>query len=221
LVNDKEKLWSFFILSTLRWLVAHPIGICPLCNSNKKDTNSHFFECSGINSLFYQIEKKLYHLCQSVEIKLPMINDIFVLKLNSNNNPMEQTFKKKKKNAKLIKCIESFNNCDKEALFAGFLPKSLHQIIKLYSKKDYIDTEDKFRLFFLEESFKIYKSVTDLKKTFNDIINDTKTNTKINFDPNNTAANFKETKKIKNTNYNTDHQDQKKKKRKWISMGSQ
>jgi hypothetical protein len=80
LEKRNDKLWSFFILSTLCWITPPPIaGIyakCTLCGSNSVDNNEHFFACPALNALHRQAEMTLLGCLNDLNINVPVISNV-------------------------------------------------------------------------------------------------------------------------------------------------
>ena len=54
LEKGKDRIWSFFILATLRWLTPPPTqglyNSCTLCDLEEKDNFDHIFRCNSLKS---------------------------------------------------------------------------------------------------------------------------------------------------------------------------
>jgi hypothetical protein len=80
LERKKDKIWSFFILSTLRWLTPPPIfGLgdrCVLCSRNGVDNNAHFFACPALRPLHIRAENRFLSCISELNINIPAISNV-------------------------------------------------------------------------------------------------------------------------------------------------
>jgi ribonuclease HI len=77
LERKKDKIWSFFILSTLRWITPPPTsGVsvkCVLCSGNDFDNNDHFFACPALSPLHSQAENSFLSCLSELNMNIPAI----------------------------------------------------------------------------------------------------------------------------------------------------
>jgi hypothetical protein len=79
LERRSDKVWSFFILATLRWFTtprnSGSYMKCKLCLDQKDDNLEHFFSCEKLKSLHLRSEEKLFQCLRNLDIKLPYLPD--------------------------------------------------------------------------------------------------------------------------------------------------
>lgn len=77
--NSDQRVWSVFILNTLRWScppkVAGSRPLCPLCYLRAPDSMLHLASCPALSTFHNQINFVLRDLLHRVGISVPMIED--------------------------------------------------------------------------------------------------------------------------------------------------
>jgi len=228
-VNNNEQIYSFWILSTLKWLLPNYI-ICKYCSFNKKLNTLHVLNCNFFKNEIIILKNNI----QIQLIKLKIINyKININDISSNNSTFDLNNEISKSQLKLdvskhiYDLLISFAETNKYNLLCGILPKSLIKLIKIYNPKTYEKDIDNFRLnmilnyynFYKQILIKIKNNLTDDEKKLNKKKKRKKSNEvnnkmkKIKIDKNyNKHKTIK--KNIKRKNIDMEHQDQMNKKRK-------
>ena len=77
--RDKESLWSFFVLATLRWILpppaAGPSPFCNLCHSYSIASIDHYMECKALDKFHRQMELSVHGALRSIGVPLPLIKE--------------------------------------------------------------------------------------------------------------------------------------------------
>ena len=108
---------------------------------------------------------------------------------------------------RMRKWIEDFNNADRLAMIAGFIPKSLHDMIRHHRPMTYLEDEKILRLKILEANDRTYRAYCSMKKRCESMLQD---------------SGKKERKRKKPTGYyhNTDNQERKSKVGKFVARSN-
>ena len=76
LENQEERMWSYFVLSALRWLTplkrGGAIPMCPLCNLGLPNDLNHFLSCPGLELQHTFCYKNLLAMLSKKDIYIPM-----------------------------------------------------------------------------------------------------------------------------------------------------
>src|ERR1700722_15909220 len=214
--SGNEKLWSYFILATLRWftppkkLLSYPD--CVLCPLKASDTLNHFLECPGLQKEHSYCYQALLQALRDKDISYPdydrmdadkSIHIDFLsnsLPKSSNNHLKYWNINKAMRNI-VLNC----SKYDKASAIAGFIPYSIMRMLKYLRPNTSTQDIQEIKLAILESCASRYNSyrrkrniilsqITSTLLTNNDII----INKNIK-DNNNNKLNNNKTITIKNT----------------------
>jgi len=151
IIYKNEKLFSFWILASLNWLVKPPFGKCNKCPDEKNNTN-HLFKCKLLENDTKLINDKFKFIFIKYKIPNPLLNS--TLKLNvfdiTQRNILNPKLLKKIYPKNLLSAVIEYAAMDKLKSLCGFLPNSLHKLIKHYKPQTYTDDIKDIRLYLLE-----------------------------------------------------------------------
>jgi len=67
-MENNEKLWSFWILATLRWLIPAPFVTCNYCFSNEKFNTYHLNQCPILKNYNNELNQNFIKLLKDLKI---------------------------------------------------------------------------------------------------------------------------------------------------------
>jgi ribonuclease HI len=77
--KNQDKVWSFFILATLRWITSPPtenkLSKCNLCSENAEESLDHFFSCGALRHFHSHAEQILHQSLINLNINLCLMTD--------------------------------------------------------------------------------------------------------------------------------------------------
>jgi len=66
-LEHDENLYSFWIMTSLKWIVPAPFKACVFCK-NKEWTTDHLFQCIMLQDKIKEIDDKIYNYLKSIQI---------------------------------------------------------------------------------------------------------------------------------------------------------
>ena len=191
----------------------------PIHSSSLSERIKQWAEKRSINYKQYQISSSVR---RTQTVPMNSREHCSILRFYHRIEPQKGQLDCAVRNKKMRKWIEEINQADRVAMMAGFIPTSLHEMIRHFRPQTYKEDEKKLRLIILEAHEKTYNLYSSMKKRWDLILQMAekgKKKEKIKFPTQPAIEEKKERTRKRSTNVHTDYQDQKKKRKKMDKKG--